>query len=116
MPDVNYRGMNRQSGVIIEEIEQIRQSVSDILATPIGSRVMRRSYGSMLSDLIDQPQNDALHLQIMAASYMAILQWEPRIRLTNVTFDRPSDGKMVVKLSGNRVDTFSPFSLSLPVS
>jgi phage baseplate assembly protein W len=48
--------------------------VRDILVTPIGSRIMRREYGS-LSALIDQPQTPALRLQIMAACYSAIQKW-----------------------------------------
>ena len=39
---VRYLGMNNQTGLSISEAEHIRQSVRDILVTPIGSRVMRR--------------------------------------------------------------------------
>ena len=60
----------------------------DILVTPIGSRVMRREYGSLLSALIDKPQTKALRLQIMAACYFAIQKWEPRVSLTSITFER----------------------------
>lgn len=116
MADAKYSGMNSRSGETLEDLQHIRQSVSDILTTPIGTRVMRRTYGSMLSDLIDQPQNDALRLQIMAACYMAILQWEPRIRLTGVNFELSADGSMFVELQGNSIDNASTFSLFLPVS
>ncbi|MDR3432056.1 MAG: GPW/gp25 family protein [Rouxiella aceris] len=116
MLNAQYLGMSRANGESLADLEHIRQSVSDILGTPIGSRVMRRAYGSLLSDLIDQPQNSALRLQIMAACYMAILQWEPRITLTGITYQSTADGKMVVELTGNRVDTSATFSLSLPVS
>ena len=51
---VRYLGMNSQTGLSIAEVEHIRQSVRDILVTPVGSRVMRREYGSLLSALIDQ--------------------------------------------------------------
>lgn len=66
---VRYRGMNSQTGLSISEAEHIRQSVRDILVTPIGSRVMRREYGSLLAAMIDRPQSPALRLQIMAACY-----------------------------------------------
>lgn len=68
---VRYLGMNSQTGLSISEIKHIRQSVRDILVTPIGSRVVRREYGSLLSALIDQPPTPALRLQIMAACYSA---------------------------------------------
>ncbi|MEX0633615.1 phage baseplate assembly protein V [Serratia ureilytica] len=58
MNNAKFLGMNRGNGRAIADLEHIRQSVSDILITPIGSRVMRRSYGSLLSELLDQPQND----------------------------------------------------------
>lgn len=56
MANANYLGMNRATGAAIADLDHTRQSLSDILGTPIGSRVMRRDYGSLLSDLIDQPQ------------------------------------------------------------
>ncbi|AVJ16359.1 GPW/gp25 family protein [Serratia rhizosphaerae] len=116
MNNAKYIGMGRNSGRAINDIEHIRQSVSDILVTPIGSRVMRRQYGSLLSALLDQPQNDALRLQIMAACYSALLQWEPRIRLTEIAVNTTFDGKMVVDLTGSRTDTPDNFSLSVSVS
>src|SRR5690606_41964779 len=85
---VRYLGMNSHTGLSISEVEHIRQSVRDILVTPVGSRVMRREYGSLLSALIDQPQTPALRLQIMAACSSAIMQWEPRVSLTTITFTR----------------------------
>ncbi|WP_050287845.1 GPW/gp25 family protein [Yersinia enterocolitica] len=108
--------MNRNTGLHIDDIDHIRQSIADILITPVGSRVMRRAYGSLLSELIDQPQNPALRLQIMATSYSAILRWEPRVKLTGITFDTTFDGKMVVDITGTRSDSAAPLSLTIPVS
>ncbi len=116
MNNATYLGMNRDNGRALTDMEHIRQSVADILITPIGSRPMRRSYGSLLSELIDQPQNDALRLQIMAVCYSAILRWEPRIALSGITFATTYDGKMVVELSGNTVSPQADISLSIPVS
>jgi phage baseplate assembly protein W len=113
---VKYIGMNRDTGEAITDIEHIRQSVRDILLTPVGTRVMRRSYGSLLSALIDQPQNEALRLQIMSACYMAILQWEPRVKLTGISYESAFDGGMVVEITGTRSDNSQDFSLTIPVS
>ncbi|MDI5405236.1 thiamine pyrophosphate-binding protein, partial [Salmonella enterica subsp. enterica serovar Lubbock] len=41
--------MNRNTGLAISDSEHISQSMRDILLTPVGSRVMRREYGSLLS-------------------------------------------------------------------
>ncbi|MFB6326621.1 GPW/gp25 family protein [Pantoea deleyi] len=113
---VRYSGMSRDTGTALTDLDHIRQSVRDILLTPVGSRVMRRSYGSLLSALIDQPQNEALRLQIMSACYMAILQWEPRIRLTGISYESAFDGGMVVEITGSRADTAQDFSLTVSVS
>lgn len=77
-------GTHATTGAALDELAHIRQSVRDILTTPVGSRVMRRSYGSLLPELIDQPMHGATRLRLYAATYMALLQWEPRIRLTAV--------------------------------
>ena len=111
-----YLGMNRSSGRAIADAEHISQSLSDILRTPVGSRVMRRQYGSLLSAMIDQPQTPALELQIMVACYMAVLQWEPRVQLNSVTTERHFDGQMVVNLEGQLRSTGESLSLTLPVS
>lgn len=97
-----YSGMNQHSGRTVTDIEHLRQSVQDILLTPQGSRIARRDYGSLLSALIDQPQTPALRLQIMAAVYMALSRWEPRLTLDTVVIDSNADGSMVVELTGQR--------------
>jgi len=113
---VRYSGMSRDTGEALTDLDHIRQSVRDILLTPVGSRIMRRSYGSLLSALIDHPQNEALRLQIMSACYMAILQWEPRVKLTGISYESAFDGSMVVEITGSRTDTAQNFSLTVPVS
>lgn len=82
----------------------IRQSISDILTTPIGSRVMRREYGSYVPNLIDHPANGANRLRLAAASYIAIRRWEPRIELTRIGFELGTDGRATVDIDAMRVD------------
>lgn len=114
---VRYLGMNRATGLSVSDSAHISQSVRDILITPIGSRVMRRDYGSLLSALIDQPDNPALRLQIMSACYTAILKWEPRIRLTAITFESTTAGTLFVDITGVRTGTGgASFSLTIPLS
>jgi phage baseplate assembly protein W len=107
-----YLGMNRDTGEAITDIDHIRQSVRDILITPEGSRVARREYGSLLSVLIDQPQNDVVRLQVMAATYSALSRWEPRIRLDTVSLSTDFDGSMQVEITGQRNDG-SPVSMAV---
>ncbi|EAZ5991690.1 GPW/gp25 family protein [Salmonella enterica] len=112
----SYIGMSRNTGRTITDAEHISQSLSDILRTPVGSRVMRRDYGSLLSSMIDQPQTPALELQIKVACYFAALKWEPRISLSTVTTERQFDGRMIVSLTGEIAATGETLSLTIPVS
>jgi phage baseplate assembly protein W len=107
-----YIGMNQGNGKAISDADHLRQSVRDILLTPQGSRIARREYGSLLSALIDQPQNPALRLQIMAAVYVSLSRWEPRLTLDSITISSSFDGSMVVELTGKR-NNGAPVSLSV---
>ena len=111
-----YQGMNRNTGLGISDTEHISQSMRDILLTPVGSRVMRREYGSLLSALIDMPQNPALRLQIMVACYSAIQKWEPRTRLTAISFETGDAGEMYVDITGMRTDTGASVSTTVSLS
>ncbi len=108
-----YIGMSRNDGQAIADTDHLRQSVRDILMTPQDSRLARREYGSLLSALIDQPQNPALRLQVMSAVYVALSRWEPRLTLDSITINGNFDGSMVVELTGHR-NNGAPVSLSVP--
>src|SRR2546430_13494571 len=49
------------------------RSVADILSTPIGSRGMRRDYGSLVPALLDQPDNNATQARLRAAGANALV-------------------------------------------
>lgn len=78
-------GMSRTDGTLLTNDEHLRQSIHDILTTPLGTRLMRREYGSLLPFLIDSPANDATRLRLMAATATALIRWEPRIKVSKVT-------------------------------
>jgi hypothetical protein len=50
-------GMDAVTGKPMYDTAHLSQSIGDILSTPIGSRVMRRDYGSALFELVDAPGN-----------------------------------------------------------
>lgn len=107
-----YLGMSQSNGKTITDTDHLRQSVRDILLTPQGSRIARREYGSLLSVLIDQPQNPALRLQVMSAVYVALSRWEPRLTLDSITISSNFDGSMMVEFTGQR-NNGAPVSLSV---
>lgn len=112
-------GMNRATGKgFADEIDHIRQSIRDILTTPVGTRVKRRSYGSLLPSLIDQPGNPATRLRLMAATVMAIIHWEPRVSVQSASIDITMDGTVTVDMQAVRTDgarSGSALSLSIPL-
>lgn len=94
-------GMSRTTGKPLDGIEHLRQSIADILGTPLGSRVMRRDYGSQLPDLIDMPDNGATRVRLYAATAGALMKWEPRLRLSRVRlFSGTRPGQVVLDLEG----------------
>lgn len=78
------RGIDARTGKPLSGLAHLRQSIRDILTTPLGSRVMRRTYGSRLFDLVDNPLNEQTVIEIFAATAEALIRWEPRIRVTRV--------------------------------
>lgn len=106
--------MNRETSSAIDQVEQITQSITDILTTRFGTRVMRREYGSLLPELVDQPFNDFTRLQVYAASVIALMRWEPRISLSRMQFlGATLEGQSTLELEGSIVDTNEPLSLSV---
>jgi hypothetical protein len=93
-------GMNAATGKQLDALAHIRQSIAEILTTPIGSRVMRRAYGSEVPELIDQPLNGATQLRIYAATADAIQRWEPRISLSGVALAFNAQGAATLTLEG----------------
>ena len=93
--------MDRYSGAPIEGWPEVRQSIAVILTTPIGSRVMRREFGSELMDLIDRPMTGEVILAVYAATAQAIARWEPRFELTGVKLAQPTaEGSLSLSLMG----------------
>lgn len=79
-----YIGLNADTGQQLSDLDHIHQSIAKILTTPIGTRVMRRDFGSMIPELIDKPLNGKTRMQVLAASVMAISAWEPRVDLSSI--------------------------------
>ncbi|WP_264706146.1 GPW/gp25 family protein [Wolbachia endosymbiont (group A) of Ancistrocerus nigricornis] len=94
------KGMNKETGKELEGIEHLKQSIIDILTTPINSRVMRRDYGSRLFELVDKPINRDLTLEIYAAVAEALEKWEKRFKLEKVKITEVKEGKVILVLEG----------------
>lgn len=74
-------GIDALSGDTLDELADIRQSISTIISTPVGSRVMRREFGSHVFDLTDAPGSPVGIMQMIAAMADGIARWERRVTL-----------------------------------
>jgi phage baseplate assembly protein W len=94
------QGMSRNTGEYLNDLDHLKQSIIDILTTPVGSRVMRREYGSSLFYLVDRPVNREFVQQIYAAVADAIERWEPRFDVKKITVEEIKGGHITLSLSG----------------
>ncbi|MBU6141414.1 MAG: GPW/gp25 family protein [Proteobacteria bacterium] len=95
--------MNINTGKPISEIAHIKQSIANILSTPLGSRVMRRDFGSRLFERIDQPINGDLIAEIYSDIVEVISTWEPRFEVEQVILQSIDKGKIIIDLEGSYV-------------
>lgn len=100
--------MDASTGRGLAGIDHLRQSVRDILSTPLNSRVMRRDYGSRLFQLVDAPVNKSTLVEIYAATASALRKWEPRLRVETVQVNKAEPGKLEVNLTATYIPTGAP--------
>lgn len=112
-------GMDRSTGKPLTGVEHLRQSIGDILGTPIGTRLCRRDYGSLLPELLDQPMNSLTQIQLYAATALALARHEPRIRITRVALSAVGTAGVVqLTIAGTVIGATrrrTPISFTLPV-
>lgn len=111
-------GMDARTGQALSGDAHLAQSIADILSTPIGTRIMRRDYGSRIPDLIDAPANAATRVQLYAATATALMRWEPRLTIKRVALSvvDAMAGRWVLDLAGTRSESGEPVDLSVPIS
>jgi len=106
-------GMNSSTGGSMALLDHIRQSVRDILMTPLRSRVFRREYGSEIPELIDQPLNGVTVMRIYATVAYRLALWEPRITLSAVNLNRDADGTVSIILDAVTTNNAVQFDITL---
>jgi len=93
-------GMDRRTGLPISSVKHLRQSIEDILTTPLGSRLMRPEYGSTIRRFVDLPVSEGWKSAVQAEAARALKRWEPRLELTQVQVLSVLDGRITFRLSG----------------
>jgi uncharacterized protein len=90
--------MDRETGRAISGLAQLRQTVLDVLTTPLGTRVIRRDYGSSLPDLLARPLNAVGLQRLRAATVLALARHAPRLAVRSVDI-RMDGGSVTLALS-----------------
>ncbi|MEW5607957.1 MULTISPECIES: GPW/gp25 family protein [Pseudomonas] len=93
-------GLDRRTGEPISGLDHLRQSIEDILTTPLGSRRMRPEYGSKLRRYVDLPVNEGWKSAVQAEVARSLGRWEPRLRLERVVVTSVLDGQIGMTLTG----------------
>lgn len=92
-------GMDRHTGRSLAGWPHIRQSITDLLTTRIGTRVHRRAYGSDGVTLIDRPSSAETVLDRFVSIAVALDRWERRVTLRGFGLVSASvDGAAVIRI------------------
>jgi hypothetical protein len=96
---------DRKSGSVemVQEEEDIRQSLEILLSTSIGERVMQPLYGCNLRDYQFEPVSNTFIGFLVDMVERAILFFEPRILVENISITEPGDiqvfeGKLLISI------------------
>lgn len=96
-------GMDCRTGQPLSGQAHLRQSIEDILSTPVGSRRMRPEYGSQLRRYVDLPVNEGWKSAVQAEVARALGRWEPRLKLERVRVIAVLDGQITLQLTGSYI-------------
>ena len=100
MPASSLSGVSRESGKALDGIPHLRQSITDIITTPKGSRIMRPDYGSRLPRMVDLPVTRGWIEAVQADVNEALARWEPRYDTRRCRMTAVEDGKVSIDAEG----------------
>lgn len=93
-------GLDRRTGQSLSGTAHLKQSIEDILTTPVGSRRMRPEYGSSLRRYVDLPVSEGWKSAVQAEVARALGRWELRLKLERVRVTAVLNGQITLSLSG----------------
>jgi phage baseplate assembly protein W len=93
-------GMDRRTGQPISGIKHLKQSIEDILGTPLGSRRHRPDYGSKLRRLVDLPVSEGWKSAVQAETVRALERWEPRLKVELIRVVSVLGGQINLEIVG----------------
>lgn len=100
---------------MISDEDDIRSSLQILLSTTVGERRMQPRYGCNLQKLVFEPSDATLQAYIKDLVRTAILYFEPRIILDNLTLEAsPLEGRIEIVLTYTVAATNTRYNLVYP--
>lgn len=96
-------------------IQLIRSSIQMVLSWVVGTRFFLCEFGSRIDDLLEEPNDNVLKHIAYTFIVEALEKWEKRITITKVDIERPSFGKLSLRITyqiitSQKTDTYTfPF-------
>jgi hypothetical protein len=90
-------GIDRRTGKLLGEWSHVLQSLEVIMTTRIGSRLMRRRFGSEVPGILGQNMTPSTMLRFMTAYVVAVELWEPRFRVRRFSYPAKTNGVEAIK-------------------
>jgi len=96
--------------------ERIQDAIWIVLATALGERVMRETFGAGVEEFVFQPNSEVVRTQLAARVSAALTRWEPRIELVGVTVKEGSEPSEVLVVVDYQIrSTNELFNLVYPL-
>ncbi len=83
---------------MVEAEDDIKQSLSILMSTHVGERVMRPTFGWRRDALLFEPISTSFATFLKQEVEKAVLFFEPRIELDTVRFERLADREGVIEM------------------
>ncbi len=101
---------------MVSHEEDIKQSISIIIRTYLGERVMRPQFGSRTMDYVFESDSQDFALSVTGEITDALIRWEPRIEEVEVSAKMEGGDKTsaVIRISYRVRNTNNYFNLVYP--
>lgn len=99
----------KKGAIMVSDEEDIRQSLTILLSTSLGERIMQPDYGCDLASYIFETLNASVKSDIINIVERAILYHEPRIKLEAIYFEgnQDADGTLNIVIDYTIITTNS---------
>lgn len=101
------QGTDRNTGRLISGVPYLWQRLSDVIATPLGSLVGRRDFGSRMFEVLDRNVDSGFYMDAFVRLAEAInnpANGLDDFRLSTMRVERPAEHHVEIYLSGYLLD------------